>query len=77
MDRDKREFRQEKRTLKRLGNQHRRRLLKKTLAERPDEAPYQDADFGRFRTATLNGRDHDATRRREALQPKTSQPEPE
>lgn len=64
MDRDKREFRQQKRKLKQLGSQRRRRMLKRDLAERPEEAPHSEADFGRCRTADLNGRDRDATRRR-------------
>jgi hypothetical protein len=63
MDRDKREFRQTKRKLKQLGSQRRRRVWKRELIERPDEAPSSEADFGRYSTADLNGRDRDATRR--------------
>lgn len=63
MDRDQREFRQNKRKLKQLGSQRRRRVWKRELTERPEEAPYSQDDFGRYRTADLNARDHDATRR--------------
>jgi hypothetical protein len=64
MDPDKREIRQLKRKLKQLGNQRLRRQLRRTLAENPDAAHEVEPDFGRFRTAELNGYDHDATRRR-------------
>jgi hypothetical protein len=63
MDRDKREFRQTKRKLKQLGSQRRRRVWKRELRERPEDAPYSEDDFGRYRTAGLNARDRDATRR--------------
>jgi hypothetical protein len=71
MDRDKREFRQQKRKLKQLGSQRRRRMLKRDLIERPEEAPYSEANFGRYRTSDLNGRDRDATRR-----PRPGKPSP-
>jgi hypothetical protein len=34
------------------------------LAENPEDAPHTDFQFGRDSSATLNGVDHDATRRR-------------
>jgi hypothetical protein len=64
MDRPKRELRQEKRDIKRAGNKHRRQRLKRSLAEDPESAPFDDPGFGRHRSAGLNGLDRDATRRR-------------
>jgi hypothetical protein len=60
----KRELRQQKRALKQAGSQRRRRLLKQALREDPEDAGSSEADFGRYRTAPLNGMDRDATRRR-------------
>jgi len=64
MDRDKREIRQQKREVKQKGNQRARRVLKRVLAERPDDAPLAEPDYGRYRSAELNGIDRDSTRRR-------------
>ena len=64
MDREKRKLRQEKRELKRAGQKRVRQTLKRTLAENPDEAPFTQVDFGRYRSAERNGLDRDATRRR-------------
>jgi hypothetical protein len=64
MDRAKRELREQKRVLKRKGNQRLRRQIKQTLAEHPDLAPHIEPDLGRFDTSGLNGIDHDTTRRR-------------
>jgi hypothetical protein len=66
MDSTKREFREEKRLLKRAGSRHRRRDLKQALRENPEEAHEAEENFGRFSTARLNGLDRDATRSREA-----------
>jgi hypothetical protein len=70
-DRDRRELREIKRVVKRLGNQHARREVKRRLSEalgpdlESDEDPLTDGpDYGRFRSAPLNGMDRDATRRR-------------
>lgn len=63
MDRDKRELRQEKRKIKQLGNQRARRVLKRVLAEHPEDAPFVEPSYGRYRSADLNGIDRDATRR--------------
>ncbi len=57
MDRDKRELRREKREVKRAGSQRRRRQLKRDLAENPEEAHRSEFDFGRLRSAGLNGID--------------------
>jgi hypothetical protein len=63
MDEDKRRYRKLKRDIKRAGNKRRRQHLKRTLAEKPEEAPYTEFDFGRDSSAGLNGMDQDATRR--------------
>ncbi len=63
-DPTKRDLREEKRQLKRAGGKHRRRDLKRGLADDPDEAPHQTAGFGRCQTATRNGIDRDPTRKR-------------
>jgi hypothetical protein len=63
---DKDYYRSLKRALKRAGNKRRRQHLKRELADNPEEAPFSEFDFGRDRSATLNGLDQDATRRREA-----------
>jgi hypothetical protein len=65
MDPDKRLYRKLKRTVKRTGNKRRRQFLKRELAERPDDAPYSEFDFGRNSSQDMNGLDRDATRRRE------------
>lgn len=64
MDPDKRERRQLKREIKRKGSQRRRRMLKRALAEHPEEAADDIPSVGRFRSADLNGMDQDAKRRR-------------
>ena len=64
MDIEKREIRQLKREIKRKGNQRRRRVAKRLLSENPEDAPFEPDDFGRYRSAALNGLDRDATRRR-------------
>jgi hypothetical protein len=60
---DKRTLRQLKRDLKRAGSKHRRRDLKRHLAENPEEAAYARENFGRYRSSGLNGLDQDATRK--------------
>jgi hypothetical protein len=64
MDPTKREFREQKRQLKRAGSRHRRRDLKQALRENPEEAHTVEESFGRFSTAELNGLDQEATRTR-------------
>jgi hypothetical protein len=63
MDRDKRKYRQLKRDIKRAGSKHRRRDFKRQLRDNPDEAHWQDENFGRYSSAAMNGNDEDATRR--------------
>lgn len=64
MDKPKRQLREEKREIKQAGNKRRRQFLKRELAANPEEAPYTEADFGRYRSSDLNGMDRDAKRRR-------------
>lgn len=65
IDPHKRELRKLKRTLKRAGSKHRRRDLKKQLAEDPEGAAEAEESFGKFSSEGLNGLDQDATRKRE------------
>ena len=64
-DPHKRELRKLKRVLKRAGSKHRRRDLKKQLAENPEEAAHAEEDLGRHRSEGLNALDQDPTRKRE------------
>jgi hypothetical protein len=66
MDQDKRFYRKLKRDVKRAGNKRRRQYLKRDLANNPEEAHTSEFDFGSDSSATLNGLDNDATRRRPA-----------
>jgi hypothetical protein len=61
---DKRRQRQLKRDIKQAGNRKRRRLLKRTLRDDPEGAAEVEFEFGRDSSASLNGADSDATRRR-------------
>lgn len=63
-DDKKRELRQLKRVVKKAGSKHRRRDLKRQLAENPEEAAFAEENFGRNSSETLNGLDKDATRRK-------------
>ena len=65
MDQDKRRYRQLKRNVKKAGNRARRRHLKRELTDSPEGAANTDFDFGRKSSASLNGYDRDATRRRD------------
>jgi hypothetical protein len=60
----KRELRKLKRTLKRAGSKHRRRELKKQLADNPEDAAEATEDFGKFNSEGFNGLDQDATRKK-------------
>jgi hypothetical protein len=64
MDPTKRELRQQKREIKRVGSRHRRRLWKQELSENPDDATHSEADFGGFSSKKYNGIDRDSTRKR-------------
>lgn len=63
MEPTKRELRQQKREIKRLGSQRRRRQLKRALVEHPEDAQDAEFDFGPYSSARLNGLDRDPTRR--------------
>ena len=65
MNDGKRERRELKRVVKRLGHKHVRNTIKRVLTEDPDEAPHVEDDFGRHRSAELNGIDRDLTRKRD------------
>jgi hypothetical protein len=75
MEPTKRELRQQKRDIKRAGGKRRRRQLKQGLAEHPEEARDTSFDFGRYRSATLNGIDRDATRRSAATRSPRTEPD--
>jgi hypothetical protein len=64
MDRDKKELRQLKRTIKKAGNKRRRQSLKRDLRDNPEDAAHSVFEFGDDSSATLNGMDRDSTRRR-------------
>jgi hypothetical protein len=65
IDPHKRELRKLKRAVKRAGTKHRRRDLKKQLADNPDGAAEAEENFGKFSSETFNGLDQDATRKRD------------
>jgi hypothetical protein len=56
-DPHKREMRKLKRVIKRAGTKHRRRDLKKQLAENPEEAAQAEENLGRHRSDGMNGLD--------------------
>lgn len=64
-DPKKRQLRELKRVLKRAGSKHRRRDLKRQLAENPDEAANAEENLGRNSSEAFNGLDNDATRKRD------------
>jgi hypothetical protein len=68
MDQDKRQWRKLKCDIKRTGNKRRRQHLKRELVENPEGAPFTEFDFGRDSSASLNGMDQDATRRRKGTE---------
>ncbi len=61
---DKRKLRRLKREVKQAGNRKRRRQLQRDLVDNPAEAAHTEVSFGRSSSASLNGIDRDATRRR-------------
>jgi len=64
VDPRKRELRKLKRTVKRAGSKHRRRDLKRQLAENPESAADAEENFGRYSSEGLNCLDNDSTRRK-------------
>jgi hypothetical protein len=65
VDPKKRELRKLKRTIKRAGSKHRRRELKRQLADSPEGAAEAGESFGKFSSEGLNQLDNDATRKRD------------
>lgn len=63
LDPRKRELRKLKRTIKRVGSKHRRRDLKRQLADNPEGAATAEENVGRYSSEGLNGLDRDSTRR--------------
>lgn len=64
MDDQKRELRKTKKIIKKAGSRHRRRELKRDLAENPEEAAFSEEKLGRNQSKDFNGMDDDATRKR-------------
>ena len=64
---DKRQIRKLKRDVKQAGNKKRRHNLKRDLQQNPAEAHWTEPSVGKASSQTLNGLDHDATRRREKI----------
>ena len=64
MDREKRQQRKLKREIKQAGNKKRRSKLKRDLRDNPLEAHLAEPSVGGASSATLNGLDQDATRKR-------------
>ncbi len=62
---DKRQLRRMKRDIKREGNRDRRRALKRSLSENPNEAQFDDFDFGRKSSKPWNGFNRDPKRARD------------
>jgi hypothetical protein len=52
---EKRKQRREKRAIKRQGNRRARRALARSLRDNPEEAEFDEVDFGDARSAPLNG----------------------
>jgi hypothetical protein len=65
MDHDKRRYRQLKREVKRTGSRKMRRHLQRELTNCPEDAAHSNIDYGRDSSASLNGNDHDTTRRKQ------------
>lgn len=63
MEPDKRYYRKLKRVVKKTGNKHRRRQLRRDLVQNPEEAHWSEEDLGHLRSQAMNGIDQDATRR--------------
>jgi hypothetical protein len=61
---DKRLYRKIKRDVKRVGNHRRRQHLKRDLRDNPEEAAFTHFEFGKSSSASMNGNDQDATRKR-------------
>jgi hypothetical protein len=69
MDREKRQLRKLKRDIKQAGNKKRRQKLKRELRDNPHDAHLSEPTVGKLSSETLNGLDHDATRKRNSSEP--------
>ncbi len=58
----KKELREEKRVVKRLGNKRLRRQVRETLAADPEAISDLEPDYGRCRSEVLNGLDQPPVR---------------
>jgi hypothetical protein len=56
-------YRSLKRAVKKAGTKRRRKKLKELLNEHPEEAHWDEVDYGIKSTSWLNGMDKDRTRR--------------
>lgn len=54
---DKRFYRNLKKAIKKTGNKKARQFFKKGLEDHPEEAQWDEFDYGHDESATLNGRD--------------------
>ena len=65
-DPEKKFYRNLKRTIKKTGNRKRRRSWKEALDDHPEEAHWDEYDFGRESSEWLNGMDKDRTRQKDS-----------
>lgn len=62
---EKRRLRREKKAVKREGTRRARRELARGLREHPDEAQFDEVDFGMARSEALNGQPRERVDREE------------
>jgi len=62
MENEKKLLRELKRDMKRVGKKKVRNYLKIQLRDNPEEAPYDECDFGKWSTEHLNGKFPDLKR---------------
>lgn len=62
MQNEKREYRRNKRELKKAGNRDVRNFLKRQLRDNPEEAHWDEVDYGDNSTEHMNGKYKDSTR---------------
>lgn len=65
MENEKKQFRELKREMKRVGKRKMRSYLKKQLAENPDDAPFAELDYGKWSTEGMNGKFPDSKRKKD------------
>lgn len=59
---DKREYRRLKREIKKAGNRDMRNFFKRQLNKNPEEAHWDEYDYGQKSTKGMNGQDQDSKR---------------